>query len=793
MQTYDILNEIGANTAMVLDDTQMAYMNLRDYAKFSRIEESPEPKQDVSFDTSENSTRSSLAVKFKDEWDQGVKMKSKLTPKENQKPIINWRQDINKPDKSPKKLPSFQFNAANAGSQTGGASVASDACPVLPGDKMTIMAAHYNYMKEDGHKIEEVAKFYDEANDWAMEKGGHGRSALSSINTQKYADTLNKLAKEKNVDPLLMLAIFTVESGAIQGKDGGGIAQLSALKDKKTLTPEEDIGTAIDAIKGYLDKYSAGGNPMLAVTLFGAGAGDSKFLAKKSKENQLFDKDWISTLKMEFDDKDEIYAYWPRVVCSYIFFANSDTKKSVLAQGDAPSEYDFLFKDSDLDKVNFVKDYGGTNEGKGNSSMSQSITFQISKPDEVEVITSKIGAITKSGKDELGEYIRIKYDDNAEIEYHGLASVDKEIQKGANNPGQDSSSVKEKQVIGKAGKVITVIYYSNGKPEDPKIIWPSLRGKESNDKENGTLGAIVKQGQSDSQSVTSKDSVVVGGNTDGTYDMDDLANYDFSTSSDDSDSSSDSNNGTDSNNDNNNDAGKDFDPNDIPDMTLSGKSLKDIIAEANTITDEDEIKAVDKQKDKALEILKGTYEQSVSTLKENYEKEKKEIQDKKLDTDKEKEELKSAEEKYNKSLDEIEKTYKDMKSSINTYYSDKKTSLENKKKEEDNKKDNQGDKDNPEEKLDYDALNKEFEEFRSKRYSQWLTDNGLTSNSTYDFDDERYASEGLNDNKDFHQGVYCKQDKSLENYVDDMMKKIVKAKQQQLEEEKKKQEKNDKS
>ena len=81
MQTYDILNEIGANTAMVLDDTQMAYMNLRDYAKFSRIEESPEPKQDVSFDTSENSTRSSLAVKFKDEWDQGVKMKWKLTPK----------------------------------------------------------------------------------------------------------------------------------------------------------------------------------------------------------------------------------------------------------------------------------------------------------------------------------------------------------------------------------------------------------------------------------------------------------------------------------------------------------------------------------------------------------------------------------------------------------------------------------------------------------------------------------------------------------------------------------------
>ena len=130
-----------------------------------------------------------------------------------------------------------------------------------------------------------------------------------------------------------------------------------------------------------------------------------------------------------------------------------------------------------------------------------------------------------------------------------------------------------------------------------------------------------------------------------------------------------------------------------------------------------------------------------------------------------------------------------MKSSINTYYSDKKTSLENKKKEEDNKKDNQGDKDNPEEKLDYDALNKEFEEFRSKRYSQWLTDNGLTSNSTYDFDDERYASEGLNNNKDFHQGVYCKQDKSLENYVDDMMKKIVKARQQQLEEQKEEQEK----
>lgn len=516
-QTYDLLNEIGSNTAMILDDTSMAYMNLRDYSKFTRIEEAPEPMTKSVFDTTMNSVRPATAIKFKDEWDQGVKMKWKLTPKENQKPICNWRQDINKPDKSPKKLPSFQFNMANAGSQTGGASVASDACPILAGNKKEVMAIHYEYMENDGHKIEEVAKFFDMAKDYVMEKGGHGRASLTAINTQKYADTLNKICEEKKVDPMLILSIFAAESDATQGKAGGGIAQLSALKDKNGLTAEEDIGTAVDAIKSYLDKYSAGDNVMLPVTLFGAGAAKAKHLQKKNKDTQLFDKDWVGAMKYDLENTDEIFSYWPKVVNFYRFFSNSDTKKSVLAQGDANSEYDFLFKDNDLGEVNFVSDYGGKNESSGNSSMSQSITFNIKEENKISVISSREGHIMESGKDELGNFIKVRYGDNEEIEYHGLSSLSdkKEI-------------ASPKTELGKAGKVVTVIYYVGGKPEDPKLIWPSLRGKESKDTKNGTLGAIVLQGQSTTQDVTSKDSVVVGGGTDGTYDMDDISNYDMS-------------------------------------------------------------------------------------------------------------------------------------------------------------------------------------------------------------------------------------------------------------------------
>ena len=516
-QVYDIMNSIGSNVAAILDDTQMGYMSLDDYAEFSRIGMMPTKKEDVTFDTSLNQT-APIKIDFKEEWSNGMKMKWPLTPKENQKAMINWRQDIRKPDKSPKKLPSYQFNTSNSGSQTGGTTVSADTCPILAGDMKEEMERHYTFLTGDGKKIDEIKDYIEEAEKWASGDGGKCRAALTSCNAQKYADTLNKLAKDKKVDPMLMFSVFAVESGAILNADNGGIAQLSALKDKKKLPAEEEIGTSIDAIKKYLDANSGSKNPMLGITLFCQGAGEDsgKMIKKKFGDSQLFDKDWVSNLKYDFNDT-SYYVKWPKVVCAYHFFATANVQNSVMATGDSESDYDFLFKDSDLSNVNFLTDYGGKNEGKGNSTMKGNILFGVRN--NIEVIASAEGTVKEISSDDLGKVIKVSYKDDI-IEYHGLKETSIEKDK----------PVKKKDVLGKAAEKLSIIYYRNGTITDPKQIWPALNGKQSDDEKNGSLGAIFTQGAENTQNVTAKNSVVVGGNTDGTYDMDDESNYDMTDS-----------------------------------------------------------------------------------------------------------------------------------------------------------------------------------------------------------------------------------------------------------------------
>ena len=70
------MNELGANLANIMDDTQMAYMNLEQYADLTRIERKQKPPNRYTFDTSKNSVRDVVLDKaFKDERDAGVRMK----------------------------------------------------------------------------------------------------------------------------------------------------------------------------------------------------------------------------------------------------------------------------------------------------------------------------------------------------------------------------------------------------------------------------------------------------------------------------------------------------------------------------------------------------------------------------------------------------------------------------------------------------------------------------------------------------------------------------------------------
>lgn len=109
MQTYDILNEVGANLSNIQDDCQAGFMNMEEMINFLRVEKMHDKKKTYKLNHTTTDKKNENERKFKDDWgDNGIVMSWALTPVEQQKPQVNWRPDINSADESPKKLDSYQ-------------------------------------------------------------------------------------------------------------------------------------------------------------------------------------------------------------------------------------------------------------------------------------------------------------------------------------------------------------------------------------------------------------------------------------------------------------------------------------------------------------------------------------------------------------------------------------------------------------------------------------------------------------------------------------------------------------
>lgn len=126
-QCYELMNDLGANVAAILDDNQMAYADMDDYMKLDRIEKFIEENPDAKIDLTKTLTRSMDSdPEFKSgglvAWGPGVEMDWTPVPKEEQKCHINWRQSINDDGTNMKRLSSFPKDERNfAGSSfTGG-------------------------------------------------------------------------------------------------------------------------------------------------------------------------------------------------------------------------------------------------------------------------------------------------------------------------------------------------------------------------------------------------------------------------------------------------------------------------------------------------------------------------------------------------------------------------------------------------------------------------------------------------------------------------------------------------
>ena len=111
------MNDLGANVAVILDDNQAGYSNMKEYVKMNRIEEQIEEKSDAIFDLNSVLKQSPLdqGDQLDLRWGNGLKMDWHYIPKEDQKCHINWRQSINDDGSSMQRLASFPANEANAG------------------------------------------------------------------------------------------------------------------------------------------------------------------------------------------------------------------------------------------------------------------------------------------------------------------------------------------------------------------------------------------------------------------------------------------------------------------------------------------------------------------------------------------------------------------------------------------------------------------------------------------------------------------------------------------------------
>ena len=197
-QVYELINSNGANLQAILDDNQMAYMDMKDYVDFTRVERFHEEPATAVIVPETADIRNASEKDFKDMWTKGVEMKWDLVPVEEQKPHLNWRQSINDDGSNMKKLASFPTDEKNFGRQ------------------ITAKSANGNIMKKNADAMER------NSNALLKPPIDQGKTYCGSvtdefINKMKAGlekDIKSKLGSNTDIDPLIIAAIMAFENAS---------------------------------------------------------------------------------------------------------------------------------------------------------------------------------------------------------------------------------------------------------------------------------------------------------------------------------------------------------------------------------------------------------------------------------------------------------------------------------------------------------------------------------------------------------------------------------------------------
>lgn len=195
-QCYEIMNDLGVNVAVALDDNQASYNTIQDYVTQGRVEKFHEALDMAKVDLSMVTTRNQTEVDFDKAWGEGLKMNWKYVPKEDQKTHINWRQSINDDGSNIGRLDSYPGNEANAGYNIVGNETSSTTA-VMEKNKAAMDA--FQPKQTEGTSSDNVKQAITEGKNIATNKD----DCLNYFKGEEY-NKVKALCRDKGVDPLVV-------------------------------------------------------------------------------------------------------------------------------------------------------------------------------------------------------------------------------------------------------------------------------------------------------------------------------------------------------------------------------------------------------------------------------------------------------------------------------------------------------------------------------------------------------------------------------------------------------------
>lgn len=488
-QRYDVLNEIGTSLASIEDDIQCGYMNMEDYINFVRVEKMHDKKGDYQLNYKNTEKRNENERPFSEQWDAGVKMSWKMTPVEQQKPQINWRQNINMDDKSPEKLDSYPL-------KNGPAQGANPGCTLTGGDYKDSIDKHKIFMdevlagkhdndsldlsggKDDKNKDNKTDTPKSRRSPYVLRSpDGNGdnqnqnkeqwekvkqaiqagfaqipesviEDSVNNLKSYGYEQALQNECKKQGVDPVMAMALAVIKShgnleinGGLWGSQGGDAAT--------------QITDGVKKIKELITKYNKEGNPISVGTAFNSWNDE---LDKLNNSKRVFDPAWVLAI-----DGDTYF--FPAVVMAYIGIDAAHTGLSQLKDND--TDTDFPIKTSDLTQTYMTQDFGATNVASGVAVISNAIIFSLPAGTELHA-PSQCDCSEAKKDDELGSYVEVT--DKSSGDVYVFGGID------GGTVAKSEDPIAQGSVVAKTTEKFILRVKRNGNYVDPKTVWNKLNG-----------------------------------------------------------------------------------------------------------------------------------------------------------------------------------------------------------------------------------------------------------------------------------------------------------------------------